>query len=209
MKRVATAFALLVTVITILITGCALIQPKVDLLAVGNFFVLSLTLVVLVWYAHDTHVMAKLTQERWMRDAVLSTTYEMSLLEEKQIGRTLFRIHIPGTLVVRAKVSCNLKVYGQPVHTEPLYDGRDVWLVFPQQMSQGWFDIQALIKEKGKDIATMLSETTPENRKQQFTMDLELEFSDELGGNRKLPRRHHYFDFERWAWIPQLSDSRS
>lgn len=33
-----------------------------------------------------------------------------------------------------------------------------------------------------------------------------LEFWDELDMRRKLPPRRHYFDFERWAWIPQLAE---
>jgi hypothetical protein len=35
---------------------------------------------------------------------------------------------------------------------------------------------------------------------------LSLEFWDELGARRTLPSRHHYFDFDRWAWIPELAE---
>ena len=52
----------------------------------------------------------------------------------------------------------------------------------------------------------MVAECNPENRKEQLTMMLELEFWDELGARRKLPPRHHYFDFDRWLWIPQLAE---
>jgi hypothetical protein len=74
-------------------------------------------------------------------------------------------------------------------------------------MSQGWFEIETLLQMKGKTVSTMVAERTPANSKEQLTMLLELEFSDEQGAQRKLPPRRTYFDFERWAWIPQLGES--
>jgi hypothetical protein len=81
-----------------------------------------------------------------------------------------------------------------------------LWLLFPQQISQGWFEIESLLQKKGKTVAAVIAESTPTNRREQLTMVLELEFWDELGARRKLPPRQHYFDFERWAWIPQLAE---
>jgi hypothetical protein len=52
----------------------------------------------------------------------------------------------------------------------------------------------------------MIAERTPVNREDQLSAVLELEFWDELGAKRKLPARPHYFDFDRWAWIPRLAD---
>jgi hypothetical protein len=109
---------------------------------------------------------------------------------------------------VRARVNCNFRVYGAPINADPLYDGKDIWVVFPQQFSQGWFEVDSLLQKKGKGVAAMIAECTPANRKDQFTMLLELEFWDELGARRKLPGRPHYFDFERWTWIPQLAEVR-
>ena len=120
----------------------------------------------------------------------------------------MFRLHNPSTLLVRARVQCNLKVYGAPVQAGALYDGDDVWLIFPQETSQGWFEIETLLERKGKNVAAMIAEGTPANRKDQLTMRLKLEFWDELGERRVLPARPHYFDFERWAWIPQLAEER-
>jgi len=88
----------------------------------------------------------------------------------------------------------------------PPYIGKEIWVLFPQQMSQGWFEIDTLLKQKGKNIRTMINEYNQENVGQQLTMNLELEFWDELGSNRTLPTRRHYFDFDNWAWIPQLTE---
>jgi hypothetical protein len=144
-----------------------------------------------------------------MRDGVLSTTYAMQLIGDKgQAGRTLFQLHNPSTLLVRARVACNFLVYGDPIKADPAYDGKDVWLLFPQQVSQGWFEVDSLLQNKGKSVAAMIAERTPANCKDQLTMALELEFWDELGAKRKLPARRHYFDFDRWAWIPQLTEGR-
>ncbi len=51
----------------------------------------------------------------------------------------------------------------------------------------------------------MMPERTEGNRKEQLTMDLELEFQDELGESRILPSRRHFFDLDKWRWIPVLT----
>jgi hypothetical protein len=97
-------------------------------------------------------------------------------------------------------------VYGHPVFAGRLYDGKENWLLFPQQQSQGWFEVESLLRQQGKTVAAMQAEVTEENRKQQLTIVLELTFSDEFGATRTLPPRPHYFDFTRWAWIPSLGE---
>jgi hypothetical protein len=179
---------------------------KRDFLDIAGFIVLALTLIVLVIYAYDTHLIARVTSERWKRENILSVTYEMQVSDKKgEPGRTLFRIHNPSKLVVRAKVRCNFKLYGEPVADNPAYDGRETWYAFPQQTSQGWFEIQSLLQKKGKAVAQMIAELTPANRTEQLTMNLKIEVRDELDESRILPPRQHYFDFDRWVWIPDLA----
>lgn len=133
MRQVAIGFALCVLAIVAVVIWHE--WSTKGALALGNFAILALTLIVLAWYAYDINSIARITRERWMREAVLSTTYSMELVGSKgQAGRTLFRIHNPSTLVVRAKVACNFHVYGEPTEADAAYDGRDTWLVFPQQM---------------------------------------------------------------------------
>lgn len=207
MKQVAIGFTLLAFTITAIVTWRE--WSTKDTLALGNFAILALTLIVLVWYAYDTNSIARVTRERWMREGVLSTTYSIELIGDKgQAGRTLFRIHNPSTLVVRARVACNFQVYGEPIKAGGPYDGEEAWLVFPQQVIQGWFELESLLQNKGKSVTAMIVESTPVNRKNQLTMFLELEFWDELGARRTLPARAHYFDFDRWAWIPQITEDR-
>ncbi|SRR6266496_585610 len=205
MKQVAVGFALFVIAIAAVVLWnewCAK-----NALALGNFAVLTLTVIVLVWYAYDTNSIARITRQRWMREGVLSATYSMDLIGDKgQAGRTLFRIHNPSWLVVRAKVNCNFRIYDQPTKAGRAYDGTDTWLVLPQQMIQGWFEIESLLQSKGKSVAAMIAESTPANRHDQLTMFLDLEFWDEHGTRRKLPPRRHYFDFDRWAWIPHVTE---
>jgi hypothetical protein len=209
MKIIAVGFAICVIAIATVVTWIALPLTSANVLNVGNFVVVSLTLIVLVWYAYDTNSIARVTRERWIREGVLRTTHAMQLTGEKgEPGRTLFQLHNLSTLIVRAKVTCNFRLYGDPIPADPAYDGKEAWVLFPQQMSQGWFEIDSLLQKKGKNIAAMIAECTPANRINQFTMNLELEFWDELGARRRLPARLHYFDFERWAWIPRLTEAR-
>lgn len=206
-KRIPLGFTVAATGSAVFVIGYA--WPKTDLLAIGNFVVLTLSLIVLVWYAYDTNSIARVTVERWQREGVLSTTYEMQLIGERgTAGKTMFRLHNSSTLVVRARVACNFRVYGEPARYHPAYDGTDLWTLFPQQVSQGWFEIERLLQAKGKSVAGMMSEHSAVNSEQQLTMFLEWEFWDELGGHRKLPGRRHYFDFGRWAWIPHLTEGQ-
>ena len=63
---------------------------KPDILAIGNFAILSLTLITLFWYAFDTNAIARVTSKRWRREAVLGTTYDVVLAEGNRgdAGRT-------------------------------------------------------------------------------------------------------------------------
>jgi hypothetical protein len=203
---VAIMIGLVVAVVTVLVVRAAYANLE-SVLAIGTFVVLALTLITLMWYAFDTNSIARVTRERWSREGVLSTTYSMDLTGQKgDPGRTLFRLHNPSQLLVKATVACNLRIYGDPVEISELYDGKDVWVLFPQQNCQGWFELAALLSKKGRTVAQMMAERTPDNQKHQLTMDLSLHFQDELGATRRLPKRLHYFDFERWSWIPRLGE---
>ena len=126
----------------------------------------------------------------------------------KPSTKTFFQIHNASALILRAKVASNFRIYGEAITaSDPLYDGGATWLVFPQQTSHGWYDIEWLLQKKGKTVAAMIAERTQVNAKEQLTMALALEFWDELGARRVLPTRQHYFDFVRCAWIPELAEA--
>jgi carbonic anhydrase len=57
----------------------------------------------------------------------------------------------------------------------------------------------------GTISAEMIAAQTPTNETEQLTMDLEIEFRNELNERRLLPQRRHYFDFGGWCWIPVVS----
>lgn len=207
MKTLVSVFSVFVLSFIVYVTWKA---PSGNLLELATFVVLAVTLVVLLWYAHDTHVIARATHERWQREGVLGAGYEIQITgSQGDAGRTLLRLHNPSRLVVRARMNCNFRVYGERVTSGPLYDGSERWLVFPQQISQGWVEIESLLQMKGKSVAQAIAERTSANYKEQLTMLFELEFTDELDGVRRLPPRHHYFDFVRWAWIPSLGETGS
>ena len=120
-------------------------------------------------------------------------------------GRILFGINNPSTLLIRAKVRCNFMVYNVPVEYNDDFNGKNTWYIFPQQISQGWYEINRLLNNRGKTIEDMCQEYSDNNRDKQLTMDLEIEFIDELENPRKLPSRKHYFAFNDWRWIPVLT----
>jgi hypothetical protein len=200
--------ALIFVIIVFVIIAAVICLP--EKLSLGTFGILALTLIVLVLYAYDTNSIARVTNERWMREGGLGTTYSMEVVGEKgSPGRTYFRIHNHSTLIVRAKVNCNFKVYGKSIKSYSQFDGIDIWLVFPLQISQEWFEIESLLKENGRDFTTLMQERTEGNRGNQLTMNLELKFWDEFGKKLNLPARHYHFDFQEWKWIPKLTEVNS
>jgi hypothetical protein len=204
--KIPLVFALAVSGVLVYVVWHSLCAGQRDLLDIGTFIVLALTLITLVKYAYDTNSIARVTRYRWKRESVLNATYEMEVIgAQGGPGRTLFRIHNPSKLVVRAKVRCNFRLYGDRVDDNPAFDGSETWYVFPQQTSQGWFEIDPLLQKKGKTVAQMIAEMTAGNRATQLTMDLQIEFRDELGQSRILPSRSHHFDFADWRWVPVLA----
>lgn len=205
--------------IAILISGTimlgALVSLWIDLsgdhswgLEHASFTVLALTLVALILYTLTNQQIAATTAARWKRESVLSTMYYMRMADPDpatQNVRVLFGFHNPSTLIVFAKVWCNLKVYGASADYHPDFKGDNAWQLFPQQLAQGWFGIDKVLDQHGKSVAQMTAETKPENRARQLTMELVVEFRDQLGSVRKLPARPHFFDFSEWRWVPQFT----
>ena len=107
--------------------------------------------------------------------------------------------------MVRAKVWADFKVYEHSVDPGDPYNGTNTWILFPQQMNQGWCTIEDLLAKQGKTILQMTNEYSDQNRLVQLTCDLRIEFRDEHNNSRKLPSRRHYFSFRDWSWTPDLS----
>ncbi|MEW6614038.1 MAG: hypothetical protein AB1401_00985 [Thermodesulfobacteriota bacterium] len=185
-------------------TACT---SNMDILDVGTFIVITLTLVALIIYANDTNLIASITRSRWERESILQAYYMMEVLtqDKSDKGRTMFRIGNPSSLILRAKVWCNFQLYGQSVGYHDDFNGKKTWYMFPQQVNQGWFEIAPLLDKKGKTMGQIIEEATDDNYREQLTMDLQIEFRDELGNQRKLPKRRHFFDFKEWQWIPQFT----
>jgi len=178
-----------------------------NILSIATFVVLTLTLIALIIYAYDTNLIASMARARWEREHILESYYSMTIVPRKDNdrGRTMFLVGNPSTLMLRAKVWCHLQLYGQSVEIGDDYNGQNTWYIFPQQISQGWFEISDILAKKGKTIEAMIDEVTDANDSKQLTMDLEIEFRNELEIQRRLPLRRHYFDFKDWQWIPHLS----
>jgi hypothetical protein len=200
-----------VTVCAIVLGMCAVVvlsigAPGVKLLDIGTFAIITLTFTALIFYASDTNRLARITQAKWERETILYATYEMVGQNDRTgPGRILFRLNNPSRLIIRAKVWADFKVYGVAVDPGDSYNGTNTWILFPQQISQGWYQIEDLIVQQGKSIAQMQAEYSAQNRLTQLTLDLTIEFRDELKNIRKLPTRRHYFSFQDWTWVPDLT----
>lgn len=183
-------------------------ETEKDILEIGTFVVLTSTLFALIFYVNDTNQLASIAQSRWERENVLNAAYEMEGIDDTGgAGRTLFRITNRSPYIIRAKIWCEFKIYDSPVEVKDEFNGTSIWLIFPQQVSQGWFEIAPLLAQKGKTVQQMKEEYASDNRTTQLTMDLTIEFRDEIGNRKRLPTRRHYFAFNDWRWIPVLTGS--
>jgi|SRR6267142_3729185 len=111
MRNVAVAFALLGAAICAYVAWreSAAAQPR--LIELASLVVLTMTLIVLVWYAYDTNTIARVTSDRWTRDGILATTYGLAMpgTSVGDVGHTVFQLHNGSPLVVRAKVNFNFR----------------------------------------------------------------------------------------------------
>jgi hypothetical protein len=198
---------ILMLLVAAYVSYCSAYVFDESILSIGTFVVLTLTLIALMIYAYDTNLLASMARARWEREHILESYYSMTIIPRKDNdrGRTIFLIGNPSTLMLRAKVWCHLQLYGQPVDISDDYNGQNTWYIFPQQISQGWFEIADILAKKRKTIEEIINETTEADYSKQLTMDLEIEFRNELDIRRILPLRRHYFDFKDWQWIPHLS----
>ena len=172
--------------------------------AAGQLIILALTLLVLIIYAWDTRRIANATEQKWEEELKPKLLYEI-IMDQNAEGHVLFRLVNTTDYLIEAKVNCNFKVYGQPVALSDAYDGTEVWVIFPHQISQGHFYIDAILTKKGKTYAQMIQEKTAINEREQFTMDLEISFESETGRKRSYPPRRHSFYFDKGGWIPEIT----
>jgi hypothetical protein len=208
LKRALAIFILLIVLSSGFVIIASINSCTVKILDIGTFVVIALTLVVLMIYAYDTNRMASITQSVWQRESVLNTTYTMEGINDVGgAGRILFQIHNPSTLIIRAKVWCEFKVYGSRVISTDDLNGNNTWICFPNQMSQGWYEIASLIAQQGKTVQQMIAEYNDNNRSRQLTLECTVEFRDELGNRRRLPTRRSYFAFNDWRWIPVFTET--
>src|SRR5215813_11023232 len=74
MKQIAIGFAVLGVAICAVVAWHELASTQPRILELGQLLVVTLTLVVLVWYAYDTNSIARITQDRWIREHLKSAT---------------------------------------------------------------------------------------------------------------------------------------
>lgn len=200
-----TIIVVLISIILLLVILFWFCQPQINVIGIGTFIVLSLTLIALVVYAYDTHIIANYSKLTWERASILNTTYLMEYIKDSKKGRTVFKIINPSSLMIKARITCEFEVYGKNVEYSDDFNGKNIWYVFPQQTSQGWFEIETLLKKQKKSINEMRDEYSDKKRDKQMTMELNIEFRDEENRTRKLPSRKHYFAFNNMRWIPVLT----
>ena len=175
-------------------------------LQAGQMIILAITLVVIIIYAWDTRRIANATELKWEEELKPKLMYEMTVDQSEQQSKLVyFRLINPTDYIIDATVNCNFKIYGEPISYPGAYDGSETWTVFPHQISQGYFSIDALLSQKGKSREQMIQEQNTSNASEQLTMHLAISFESETGRTRSYPARKHYFAFDKWTWVPELT----
>ncbi len=121
----------------------------------ANFAILTLTLIALVFYAYQTFLIASVNKAKWERESILRATYSMEMAAQRDRfrDRTLFKLSNFSDVVVRAKVKCNFRIYGDQVESDhDEFEGNSIWTIFPYQINQGWFELTPLLAKKGRGL---------------------------------------------------------
>lgn len=194
-----------------LIIGLILLSVAITIILSGKWntqnatlVVIALTLITLIFYTAATHSIASLDKSRWELENKCKAFYYMKTNEDNE-DSILFGIINESILVMRAKVNCNFKIYGEEVEYSDDYNGRNTWYIFPHHSSQGHFEISKLLSKKEKTVPNMIEKRDETNREDQLSMELDIKFRDEYGNDRALPKRRHFFDFKRMRWIPIIA----
>lgn len=191
--------------LTVLILVIAVIALALDRTGEGTLIVLAITLAAIIKYALDTNRIANATEQKWEQEMKPKLLYEIVVDSQEKADKFAFRLMNPTDYMIDANVNCNFRIYGEPVKYDPAYDGTSTWGLFPHQISQGTITLSGVLAKKGKNPQQMTEERNASNASEQLTMDLEIDFKNEVGRNGRIPSRRHHFDFERWIWIPQLT----
>lgn len=206
--KVAPIVIVCVIVVSIIITvGLALSNQSKNYTEIATFVTLGFTLIALVFYAYDTHRMAKIQEDRWKKELIPILHYNMRR-RDLQGHSWWFELINPSKYIIEARINLNLKVHGDAVIYSSAYDGTNRWIVYPGQTSSGWFSIDQILNKKGLTFSRMEEERKDTNVTEQLTMDLEYTYEcKETGQSRKNPPRHHYFDFQEKVWVPYLTEA--
>jgi hypothetical protein len=206
MKIPRKLIVLIIFIIIICIAGLALdyLYCSSRFSAASQLIILASTLLVLIIYAWNTRRIADATEQKWEEELRPKLSYEM-IMGQNDKNKVVFRLLNPTDYLIEAKINCNFKIYGQPVTFTGAYDGSELWVVFPHQISQGHFEINTILSKKGKTLQQMIQERTNVNEHEQMTMDLEISFESETGRKRKYPPRRHYFSFDKSLWVPEIT----
>ncbi len=172
--------------------------------AIGQYIILTLTLIALIIYAWDNHRIANATEQKWEEELKPKLLYDMGM-NPSDPSDVRFRLINPTDFLIEAKINCNLKIYGELISFPSAYDGSETWGIFPHQISEGHFSLDTVLAKKGKTRSEMTQNANDKNQTEQLTMDLEISFENENGRKRKYPARRHYFLFKQGKWVPELT----
>ncbi len=178
-----------------------------------TFLVLSVTLAVLVYYTYETYRIAETDKNMWELEIMPSgiPVIEMHKVPTQRYSdRVNFALKNTSKFAWWARVWCNFRIYDRRVDSlgEDFdgFNGKRKWMVYPEEISCSFFEIEPLLSTQGKTLEKMRAERTQDNRKIQLTMDLEIELKNEKGKERRYPPRHYFFDFYDWNWVPLVTE---
>ena len=189
--------------------------------AIGQYWILGATLVVVLLYAYFTYEILQTQQEgletqqarfQWDQNAILASTIKPQLVEKP--GRynidivdliTIFHIENLSRSHAVAKININPKVDGQPAATNAKYSGEIWWYVPALKIIDGNFSLLEILESVKTPIYTF--------RAKQIPLTLEIKVTYKRWGQRKdkpmleNPPDAWYYNHQKKRWIHEPTTS--
>lgn len=187
--------------------------------------ILAITAVIVLWYTHETSVIAKATAEQQSQFIKPTINYRIYTHQTDKI-ETMFKILNSSNYPVAVRLNLKVKINNEILENfSPAYDGTEYWNLQYRQKKVGHFSFLDLLLKKEQipqNVYNNIKQNPPENRYDiamdelsnifnsnlpKIIMDIEIYCENEMDYSY-YPPVHYDYVYERNSWIPKITSTK-
>lgn len=162
----------------------------------GNFIILSLTLLAIIWYTFYTYQLLR------KRDQIAISCNLVYIPEHEDIRVVLTNL---SKEVLKVKVTLDVYINGTSFKLHPLYSGEELWILTPLNTIDGHFHLSDPLKGVDLTLYEIKEMSYIENNQKLYKISLTTEWFDNYGNSDKYPKLNWYLDFTTDSLIYDVS----